>query len=154
MGSSIEVGHMSINYKGPPCSCGSNGCLELYAGTDAWEKRLSKYPEYADKTNRLAALFADAARGDKTAKKRLHTFCRFAALGAVMLARMFSPEKIIVTTNEADYIYLRPVIACIRKTLSKQIFSMRKQGIAVEESSLRKHGVLLGAAAAAVERTV
>jgi glucokinase len=154
MGSSIGVGHMSINYKGPSCTCGSNGCLELYAVTDVWEKRLAKYPEYADKTNRLAALFADAARGDKTARKRLHTYSHFAALGAVMLTKLFSPEKIIVTTNEADFIYLRPVIACIRKMLSKQIFFTRKQGVAVEESSLRKHGVLLGAAAAAVERTV
>jgi len=26
-----EFGHMSIDYRGPACSCGSRGCLELYA---------------------------------------------------------------------------------------------------------------------------
>jgi len=30
-----EIGHITVNMAGPPCSCGSNGCLELYvAGPD------------------------------------------------------------------------------------------------------------------------
>ncbi len=28
-----EMGHMTIDYHGPKCACGSNGCLELYAST-------------------------------------------------------------------------------------------------------------------------
>jgi glucokinase len=30
-----EIGHVTVNMDGPPCSCGSNGCLEVYtAGPD------------------------------------------------------------------------------------------------------------------------
>ncbi len=30
-----EIGHMSINYKGRPCLCGSRGCLERYLSKEA-----------------------------------------------------------------------------------------------------------------------
>ena len=30
-----EIGHMCVDTGGPKCSCGSNGCLEQYAGLDA-----------------------------------------------------------------------------------------------------------------------
>lgn len=30
-----EIGHMCVDTAGPKCSCGSNGCLEQYAGLDA-----------------------------------------------------------------------------------------------------------------------
>lgn len=29
--SGVEIGHTSINFDGPMCSCGNNGCAELYA---------------------------------------------------------------------------------------------------------------------------
>ncbi|MFW5889525.1 MAG: ROK family transcriptional regulator [Bacillota bacterium] len=28
-----EIGHMSINFDGPKCECGNNGCLEMYCST-------------------------------------------------------------------------------------------------------------------------
>ncbi|WP_029069061.1 ROK family protein [Jonesia quinghaiensis] len=34
-GWSGELGHVTIDPEGPPCSCGSQGCLEQYAGLDA-----------------------------------------------------------------------------------------------------------------------
>lgn len=37
-GSASEIGHVSINFNGPPCSCGNNGCLETYASAKAIEK--------------------------------------------------------------------------------------------------------------------
>jgi predicted NBD/HSP70 family sugar kinase len=30
-----EIGHLCVDPHGPPCRCGSNGCLELYAGRRA-----------------------------------------------------------------------------------------------------------------------
>src|SRR5258707_1204799 len=31
-GSAGEIGHMTIDLDGPPCSCGNRGCLEAFAG--------------------------------------------------------------------------------------------------------------------------
>ncbi len=30
-----EIGHLCVDPDGPPCSCGANGCLEQYVGTEA-----------------------------------------------------------------------------------------------------------------------
>ena len=37
-----EIGHVSINYKGPKCSCGNRGCLETYASIFVMQKKLQK----------------------------------------------------------------------------------------------------------------
>lgn len=35
-----EIGHVSIDYRGKPCSCGNRGCLEQYASTEAILSRI------------------------------------------------------------------------------------------------------------------
>ena len=40
-GQSGEIGHVSINFNGPPCNCGNVGCLEMYAGLPQIQKRIS-----------------------------------------------------------------------------------------------------------------
>lgn len=37
-----EMGHMTIDYHGPKCACGSNGCLELYASTPNLLRRITE----------------------------------------------------------------------------------------------------------------
>ncbi len=43
-----ELGHISIDYKGPKCNCGSRGCIEAYIGnsylTARTKRELKKYP--------------------------------------------------------------------------------------------------------------
>ena len=36
-----EMGHMSIDFHGPKCACGSHGCLELYASTPSILRRIT-----------------------------------------------------------------------------------------------------------------
>ncbi|MBQ7915301.1 MAG: ROK family protein [Firmicutes bacterium] len=42
-GQNGELGHMSINFMGPQCSCGNRGCLELYADV---QRILNSNPQY------------------------------------------------------------------------------------------------------------
>ena len=35
-----QLGHVSIDYRGRPCSCGGRGCLERYVNTDAVRERI------------------------------------------------------------------------------------------------------------------
>lgn len=48
-GAAGEIGHISINYKGPKCNCGSYGCIEAYAGNKYLKARvrneLKKHPD-------------------------------------------------------------------------------------------------------------
>lgn len=41
-GYSGEIGHISIDHAGPPCGCGSRGCLELYASMPTVLSRLQE----------------------------------------------------------------------------------------------------------------
>jgi glucokinase len=34
IGAAGEIGHMTINYNGPQCKCGSKGCIEAYVGNN------------------------------------------------------------------------------------------------------------------------
>lgn len=64
-----ELGHTSIDYRGPKCACGNRGCLELYASTprilkafpghDDWEKLLDS--EDGDSALKLQAKYLASA---------------------------------------------------------------------------------------------
>jgi glucokinase len=52
-----EVGHVSVNYDGPVCSCGGRGCLEYYASATGIE-RSARAVAQQNPHGKLAALFA------------------------------------------------------------------------------------------------
>ncbi len=37
-----ELGHMSVNFKGPKCSCGNRGCLEMYCTEDEIKRQIDQ----------------------------------------------------------------------------------------------------------------
>jgi len=39
-GAAGEIGHITINYNGPQCKCGSYGCIEAYAGNQYLKERV------------------------------------------------------------------------------------------------------------------
>ena len=48
-GGAGEIGHISINYDGPACNCGSRGCVEAYVGqrylSKRTEEKLKSHPQ-------------------------------------------------------------------------------------------------------------
>jgi glucokinase len=52
-----EVGHISVNYDGPVCSCGGRGCLEYYASATGIE-RTARAVAASNPRGKLAELFA------------------------------------------------------------------------------------------------
>lgn len=152
--SAIEIGHTSINFEGPDCDCGNRGCLELYTSTDSWEQKLTMKNMYPDQANKMEAMFSNALRGDSASLELLNEYIQMVTVGAVTLISLFSPEKLIITTNEADYIYLSPFIETIKKALETRVYSTRNEEILVEESDLRHTGIVLGGIAIAIEKTL
>ena len=149
--SAIEIGHVTINFEGPDCDCGNRGCLELYASTDSWERRLVTMNACPDQKNKMEAMFINALRGDAASQELLNQYVEMVSVGAVTLTSLFSPEKIIITTNEAEYIYLSPFIQTIKEELTPRVYASRRDDISVEESELRYMGPILGGIAIAFE---
>jgi predicted NBD/HSP70 family sugar kinase len=150
--SSIEIGHVTINFKGVACDCGNKGCLELYTSIDNLEKRLIEENKYNKYKNRAEAMFINARQGDAESIQLVRQYSLMISEGAMILVNMFSPEKIIVTTNEADFIHLPPVIKTIKEELKTRIFSIHKQEICVEDSEIRKTNFILGGIAVLLEK--
>ncbi|MCH3918375.1 MAG: ROK family transcriptional regulator [Spirochaetia bacterium] len=150
--SSIEIGHVTINFNGPQCACGNRGCLELYAGLDHFQGKLATFNEKHETNYSLEETFSRARNGDEACNSFVHEYALMVAEGAVILANMFKPEKIIVTTNEADFLYLPPIIETIKEEVFSRIFSISEQKVKIEASTLRSNGYMLGGVAVAVRK--
>lgn len=101
-----EVGHGTIDFRGPKCNCGNYGCLEVFAsGTslariaketvENGKKTIMK--EIADKGQiRAEHVFEAAKRGDETAIKLLDDEAFYLGIGISNIMMFYNPEKIAV----------------------------------------------------------
>lgn len=105
-GSSMEIGHMTIEYNGRKCVCGNMGCLERYASATALveyvESNLKKHKnstlkERIKKEELTAKLIAEEAEdGDEFALIAINELAKYLGIGIVNLVNIFNPEAIIL----------------------------------------------------------
>lgn len=134
-----EIGHSTVNFEGEQCSCGNRGCLELYAGFGRLREKYlalrgrARTGSFADD---LSELFARAAEGDAGCGRLLRGHADIVAAGAVSLANLFSPEKIVVASFEGDWVDLELFAGAMRESVRRRAFSAIESDIAVEPSAL------------------
>ena len=103
-----EFGHTRIAENGPPCRCGSSGCVEAIAGASAVESRiratiragggsqaLTKADGDIDKITAWA-VFEAARLGDKACAMIVEDVGRQLGLGLANLVNLFDPELIVL----------------------------------------------------------
>lgn len=105
-GSSMEVGHTSIDYRGRRCSCGNRGCLELYASASSVVRYARAYlrkkvPSSLGARNLAGPLTArtvyeEALKGDALALRVLRETAAFLGIGIANLVNLFNPEAVIL----------------------------------------------------------
>jgi predicted NBD/HSP70 family sugar kinase len=108
MGTAGEVGHMVIESKGPPCSCGSQGCLEVLASATAVVKRTREKIEkgYSSTITDLVkgqlenvsseSVYTACTKGDSLAIKIMEETGRYLGIGISNLIKLFDPQTIIL----------------------------------------------------------
>jgi glucokinase len=127
-----EVGHVSVNYDGPACSCGGRGCLEYYASATGIERSARSLASHSH--GRLADLFVNnrtvsarmiadlALTGDREARAIYTQVGRYLGRGLATLVNtldlplyvigggvaaawdLFAPEMYL-TLRELSYVY-------------------------------------------------
>jgi glucokinase len=127
-----EVGHVSVNYDGPACSCGGRGCLEYYASATGIERSARSLASHSH--GRLAELFVNnrtvsarmiadlALTGDREARAIYTQVGRYLGRGLATLVNtldlplyvigggvaaawdLFAPEMYL-TLRELSYVY-------------------------------------------------
>jgi len=90
-----EFGHVPLDPGGPPCTCGSRGCWEVFASNRA---ALRYYSESIADGEGLS--FADllnlAEQGDALAGKALDLMAHYLGRGMRMIVAGLAPERIVV----------------------------------------------------------
>ena len=127
-----EVGHVSVNYDGPACSCGGRGCLEYYASATGIERTARTVAShshgkladlYANNKSVTARMIADlATSGDREAREIYAQVGRYLGRGLATLVNtldlplyvigggvaaawsLFAPEMYL-TLRELSYVY-------------------------------------------------
>ncbi|MEI7527593.1 MAG: ROK family protein [Elusimicrobiota bacterium] len=136
-----ELGHLTIDGGGPPCSCGGRGCVELYASGSGLA-RLSG--------GRLTAreLGEAAARGDKAALELIGNAGTALGIAAAGLINAFNPERVILSGSllKLGEPYLKP----LREAALGRAMKTARSSVELVVSELEEPA-LLGAAALILE---
>lgn len=90
-GFSGELGHLSIQFDGKPCSCGNQGCWELYASENAL---LEQAAELGFDT--LEQLLAAAEQGDERVRDLFREIGSYLGVGVANIVNVFNPDVVII----------------------------------------------------------
>lgn len=107
LGCAGELGHMSMDPKGPLCDCGNRGCLEKYVSVLALEREMER--ELAQQRGHpLAgqapdgrAILSLVHRGDPLAVSVYERQARMLGQGIVNLCNVLNPDLIVITDELA-----------------------------------------------------
>ena len=156
-----ELGHIIIDRNGPPCGCGSVGCLEALASGTALA-RMARERLAQGETGRLveacggdlekldAVMVTEAARdGDPLARDLVRQVSANLGVGIVSLVNAFDPEVVVIGGGMSNSLDLfMPGIAA---EMDRPPFARLRQGVSIVRSELGDDAGLLGAAALAFE---
>ena len=152
-GTGAEVGHALLVLDGEPCTCGRNGCWEVYASATALIRQgreaaaahptslLNRYPELTGRD-----VFDAADAGDEAAQAVLERYYVYVAAGITDLVNILSPEMVLIgggISRQGERL-LRP----IRRYVAANCFGgeSRPQPI-IQAAQLGNEAGIIGAAA-------
>jgi glucokinase len=137
-----ELGHVPIDFDGPPCICGGRGCLKAYAsGTDI----ALRGGERLGRSVSAAEVFRLAAHGDPRADAVIDEVCRALAAGLAIIVNGLNPERVLLAGSVAKS--LRPLEARLRANLAQYAFAAALASTHLEILSLDKDATVRGGAA-------
>ncbi len=88
-----EIGHLTIDPAGPPCTCGRTGCLEAYAAGPGVERR---YQERTGVARSGREIFARALEGDIDAKAVVTDTADYLARGIGAAVCLLNPGRVVL----------------------------------------------------------
>jgi len=156
-GAAGEIGHISIDYNGPKCNCGSYGCIEAYAGNLYLRERvrseLKKHPDskiWKLINNDLSKVsprnVQDAAEsGDEFAKSVIDELGFQLGSAFASLCNVLDISVFIIGGGIAGF--GKPLFNAIRKTISRRVLSPIRPRVRVLPAKLKNDAGIKGASA-------
>lgn len=144
-GTAGEFGHMIVEARGLRCSCGSRGCLEMYASTRAL---VSKYAQLAGATVPFEEVIRRLYDGDKRAEEAVDSVGRYLGMGISNVINGLNPSLVVIGNrlSEAGEFLLNPV----KEVIHNSALGVPASQARVELSSLGRNATATGAASLAL----
>ncbi|WAH35573.1 ROK family protein [Alicyclobacillus dauci] len=98
-GGAAELGHTTVNFRGPMCNCGSRGCLELYgSGTGIAARMSERLTASGRSVSEVSSheVFAKAVEGDSLARATIDEMVEAISFACVSLIHTFNPGMVIL----------------------------------------------------------
>jgi glucokinase len=160
-GTAAEIGHMVLDPTGPPCGCGSRGCLEQYASAPAavrrWHRSVEDgtFPPPADWSGPLegadaADLYRLAQAGDPAALAAFAETGRCLGEAIGSLVNVLDPETVVLTGGLAGAAEF--FLPALEKTFASRAVSPAREKVRILTGTLGGDAGLVGAALLALER--
>lgn len=96
-------GHSIIQMNGQRCNCGQRGCLEAYAGTEAFLQRIARDPERnssilgSEQNITMKQVFEAAEAEDPYACQQIQILSQYYATGILNMVYAYDPECVILS---------------------------------------------------------
>ncbi len=154
-GNAGEIGHICMDPDGPPCGCGSNGCLEQYASAVAIARLIreglpsnpgSRLNKIADITPK--DVFEAGVANDPFALSIFTSFGRWLGIALGGLVNVFNPEVMVITggVSAAWDLFIGETLKQVRQRAWKQPAERAK----IVRGQLHGDAGILGAAKKAI----
>ena len=156
-GAAGEIGHTSINYKGPKCNCGSYGCIEAYAGSNYIKKRIIKELKKNKDSLLLRLINSDynlispkiikeaADKGDEFSKLFIIDLGEKLGAAFASLTNVLDIGTYIIGGGVAGF--GKPLFDSIRKSLKSRVMTPNKNSIKIVAAKLKNDAGIKGASA-------
>ncbi len=151
-----EVGHMKISPEGPPCGCGQQGCLEVYASSSAlirmakekWNAlkkgHAEPFPSFFETAQGLAE---GAERNDPVARAVFSELAFYLGIAITNVANLLDINHYIISggVSNAFHLFQEP----LRKEVASRVFGMDRETayktIRIEKALCGENAGILGA---------
>jgi predicted NBD/HSP70 family sugar kinase/biotin operon repressor len=141
-GTAGEIGHTTIDERGPICRCGSRGCLEALVGGEAL---LALLPPTHAAVASLPDLVAQAAAGDPACQRVVADAGRHIGIAVANIFNTIAPECVVLGGELADAGDL--VFDPIRASLAAHAVRPAVERVVVTPAALGDRAEVLGAIA-------
>jgi predicted NBD/HSP70 family sugar kinase len=142
-GFSGEMGHLSVDAFGKPCSCGNRGCWEMYASERALLAKAS-----ALGFEELETLLAAAEAGREDVLALLEEIGEFLGIGIANIVNVFNPDAVVIGNRMS---MARPWIeTSLRRTVVQRALGFHLRSVQLLFAELGEKSAMLGAAQMAI----
>lgn len=155
-GAAGEIGHTSIDYKGPKCKCGSYGCLEVYLGNNYLIENVKKDLE-KNKDSKIFDLINNIPEnlspkiihqasllGDEFSKNVIKNAGNKLGYGLASIVNVLDISNIIIGGGVAGF--GNPLFNAVKEGLCSRVLTSLKHRIKVKPASLKNNAGVKGAA--------